>query len=361
MNPIDRTPWNYTAARLAGATLVLALCACGGGGGDASAPPTPTPPAPAPASYSALITSVASASYAGEEASMLARTNNALRLGAGAGLLAQSAALDTAAGKHAAFLVNNQLVSNSAYLDALHEGVLGGHYEDPALPGVVGFTGKTPQARATAGAYGGTVSELILFGAASGAECMASFENSVYHLAQLLSPSVEVGLAFNAGNGGGSICVLELGVSDNTAGQLPAEGSVVTYPYAGQSAVLPTFYNRAEAPSPVADLAVAGHPVLVSLYSLATPSLQGSDIVIQTFALSMSDGQPVSARLLAKAGVTSSGPALTIDANLVGAGTLFLVPAAPLEANITYKVSFAATVKGKTLNRNWSFVTGAAN
>ncbi|NMM28254.1 MAG: hypothetical protein HHJ12_13445 [Glaciimonas sp.] len=357
MNQIYRILCTPTAAALASAALVLTLSACGGGGASAPAPVTPTP---TPANYSALLSSVAPASYAGEQASVLVRTN-AIRLGAGAGLLAQSAALDTAASKHAAFLVNNRLASNSAYLDALHEGVLGGHYEDPTLPGVLGFSGKTPQARATAAAYAGTVSELVLLGAASGAECMASIENSVYHLARLFSPVVQVGLAFNAGNGSGSVCVMELGVSGNTAGQLPGAGSVVTYPYAGQSAVLPTFYNRAETPTPVADLALAGHPVLVSLYSLAAPSLQGSDIVIQRFALSRADGQPVSARLLAQAGVTSSGPTLGIDANLAGAGTLFLVPGAPLAANTTYRVTFAATLKGQAVARDWSFTTGAAN
>ena len=354
MNPIYRILCNRTAVVLASATLVLTLSACGGGGGgEASAPVTP-------ANYSSLLTSVAPASYAGEEAIVLARTN-AIRLGAGAGLLAQNPALDSAARQHAAFLVNNQLVRNSAYLEAMHEGVLGGHYEDRSLPGVLGFTGKTAQARATAAAYAGTVSELVLFGAASGAECVAALENSVYHLAQLLSPAVQVGLAFNAGNGSGSVCALELGVSNSTAGQLPSAGSVVTYPYAGQASVLPTFYNRAEAPTPVADLALAGHPVLVSLYSLGAPSPQGSDIVIQSFALSHADGQPVSARLLAQAGVTSIGPALVVDRNLGGAGTLFLVPGAPLAANTTYRVTLAATLKGQALTRDWSFTTGDAN
>lgn len=348
MHMIRSTPWN---SRLAGAALLIALSACGGGG--------ITPPVDLPANYVGLVTSVPAANYASAEDARVVAGVNPLRSGAGAGLLAQSTVLDSAARKHADFLVGNQLVSNAAYLDALHEGVLGGHYENPALPG---FTGKTPQDRAKAAGYTGTAVELVLFGAASGAQCVASFENSVYHLGQMLSSSMELGLAFHAGNGSGSVCVLALGVPGNTAGQLPAEGQVVTYPYAGQTAVLPTFYNRAEAPMPVPDLAVAGHPVLVSLYSLAVPTLQGSDIVVQNFALSTAaDGKPVGARLLAKAGVTSSGAALTADSNIAGAGTVFLVPTAPLSANTSYRVAFTATVKGKALSRDWAFTTGAAN
>ncbi len=359
MHSIRKIIRRHTTAALVGAALLLTLSACGGGGSSAPvAPPTPVPTVPAASNYLAPVTSVAPANYAAKEDASVVAGINPVRLGAGAGLVAQSAALDSAARQHASFLVSNQLVNNAAYLDGLHEGVLGGHYEDPAL---AGFTGKFAQSRATAAGYGGTVAELALFGAANGAECVASFENSVYHLGQMLSSFVDMGLSFNAGNGGGSACVIVLGVPSATSGQLPTDGGVAAYPYAGQTGVLPTFYNQGEAPTPVADLAVAGHPVLVSLYTQAVPSLLASEVVIQSFALSTPDGKLVSTRVLVKPGVGGSGVTLTSDNNIVGAGTVFLVPTVPLVANTLYRVNFAATVKGRAVSRDWSFMTGAAN
>ena len=350
-------------SRLALALICVTLAACGGGGGGAAAVVTPpaasTPTTPAAAlSYSGLASSVPPFGYDVTDNMTAATLLNAIRLGAGAGLVAQSSTLDLAAKNHTSFLVNNALVANGVYLDALHEGVRGGHYEDPAK---AGYSGKTPQDRATGAGYVGTVSELVGFGALNGADCVASLENSVYHLAQILAPFVELGVSVNPGNGGGLACAIELGYSSKTLGQLPAAGSVVIYPYAGQSQVAPVFYNHAEAPVPAADLLVAGHPVAVSLYSLDLPSLLGSDIVVRTFTLTSANGAAVDVRVLAKSGVSSTGPALTIDDAIADAGVLFLLPVAPLAPNSVYRVTFAATVKGRALSKDWSFTTGNTN
>lgn len=336
--------------------MAVALSACGGGGSSATT--TTVAVIPTVATYSTLVTSVATPSYASTDNATISTLLSGVRIGSSAGLVAQSSALDVAAQNHANFLVNNSLVSDVTYLLTLFNGVLGGHYEDASKSA---YTGATPQARTTAAGYGGTVSELLSFGSASASDCMAAQENSVYHLAQLISPIVDVGIAFNAGNDSGTMCVIELGLSKLTLGQLPADGSLVSYPYSTQSGVPPTFYNQSESPVPAADLSVAGHPIAVLLYSQSAPTLLGSDVVIQTFSLTPASGAQAGARILAQTGVTSTGPVLTVDTNLGGAGEVFLLPLAPLAANTVYNVAFAAIVKGKAVSKNWSFTTGAMN
>ena len=338
------------------AAMTVMLSACGGGGSDAVAPPVP--PSPAVPTYSAIATNVTPPVYASAENAAVSSSISAIRQGTGAGLLRQNAALDLSAKNHAAFLVNNQLVADGAYLDGWHEGVLGGHYEDPAK---VGYTGKTAQARATAAGYAGSATEIISFGAASAGACVAALENSVYHLTSIISPFVDMGIAFDAGTGSGSACVIVFGTASTTLGQLPAAGSVVASPYDGKENVAPIFYNVGETPNPAPDLARTGPPVAVSLYSLAAPAPAAGAIVIHAYAMTQASGAPVAARVLANAGVTSTGPALTVDKAIAGAGFVFLLPTAPLAPRTLYKVTFAATVQGTPVSKNWSFTTGDMN
>jgi hypothetical protein len=309
------------------------------------------------ASTGNLITSVPTPTYTADNLSLFTQIN-AIRQNAGAGLVSQNTVLDTAAASHASYLVNNNLVSNGSYLNSTVGGILGGHYEDSTLSG---FTGSTPSARATAARYAssGTVSELLSFGSAGGTDCSASIENSVYHLVQLISPFLDVGLSFNAGNGSGSVCGIELGIATGS-GQFPPSGSWVSYPASGQAGVPPTFYNQAESPVPAADLQLAGHPIVISLYNQTNTSLSATDIVLHTFTLAAA-GSSVGTRVLAQSGVTTNGTALTTDANISGPGILVLLPTSPLSANTVYTVTFSAAVKGTAVSKSWSFTTGSAN
>jgi hypothetical protein len=336
--------------------LAAALVSCGGGGGGSSGSGGGSGGTPAP-TYQSIVTSVPAATYTSTDNTAISNQITSIRQGIGAGLLPQNTPLDKAANNHANFLVNNNLV-NAAYLTSSYGGILGGHYENSTLPG---YTGTSPQARATAAGYAGTVTELMTFGAASGTDCMASLDDSVYHLIDLISPFIDLGIEFNAGNVSGSVCAIELGVGSTTLGQLPAAGSLVFYPDAGQVNIPPTFYNQAEVPVPAPDLPSSGHPVVVSLYTLATPSLNGSDIVIHTFSITPSGGAALGVRVLVNTGVTSDGPTLTVDNVIPGAGFVVLLPTAPLVANTLYNLSFTATIKGQVVSKTWSFTTGIAN
>jgi uncharacterized protein YkwD len=348
---------------------VLTACGSGGGGGSSNGNNGGNNGGDPVLTYQGLVTSVQVASYA-SAAENLAISSQvaAIRQGTGDGLLAQNTSLDTAASKHAAFLDDNDLASSGVYLTTTYSGILGGHYEDSNAASAVNYTGASPQARATAAGYAGTVTELMVFDAANGTACLASLENSVYHLIALVSPFIDLGIGFNAGiHHGFSVCAIEMGVRSTTLGQLPATGSVA-YPYAGQTAVPPTFYNHGEAPVPASDLATVGHPVVVSLYTLTNPSLAGSDIVIHNFSITKRVGPVVlPVRVLAKTGVTSDVPALAltlkVDDVIPAAGFVVLLPTTPLEASTIYDLSFSATVKGSStpVTKTWSFTTGIAN
>jgi len=337
---------------LAMVVLAGSLSACGGG--DETGGSTP----PGPATYQTAVTSVPSPSYTVEDSATAVNLLNILRQEVGAGLVAQNTSLDQAASAHASFLIDNALVADDSYLTTEVQGILGGHYEDPAL---VGYTGQGPLDRTVAAGYTGTVTEIISFGALTGTECLASLEDSVYHLVQLMTPFVDIGVAFNPGVGSGSVCAIELGVPSGTLGQLPANGNTVGYPFAGQTDVQPVYYNQAEAPNPAPDLLMAGHPVVVSLYTQSASTLTGSDIVLHDFSMVSESGASVSARVLANSGLASDGPALTTDDVIAGAGYVVLLPEVTLDPLTLYYVSFAATVKGTEVNKTWSFTTGIVN
>lgn len=337
------------------AILLAATLASCGGGGSASPPP--------PAYQSPVITvpaaNYASAASPADNLAVANSINSTVRT-VGFGLLAQNTALDTAAGKHASFLVDNGLVADTSYLTSTQTGgILGGHFEDNTAITQTNFTGASPQVRATAAGYAGTVTELMIFGAADGAACIASLENSVYHLIALVSPYVDMGISFNAGSGSGSACAIVMGLKNSTLGQLPASAPTV-YPGASQTGIAHTFHNQAEWPIPAPDLDPVGHPVIASLYTLANPSLAASDIVINEFTITPDGGSALTnVRILAKTGVTSgpSGPTLTVDDTIPAAGFVVLLPEAPLLSNTVYNLSFNATVKTATVTKSWSFTT----
>ena len=223
------------------------LIGCGGGGSGGTGGTGGTGGNP-PSTYTSLVANVPAATYTADNAAIYSQLN-IVRGSANSGLLSQNTNLDAAAAHHADFLVNNSLVSNLTYLTTSFNGILGGHYESSTYDNVslTGFIGATPAARATYAGYSGSVTEEVSFGAASGADCIASLLNSVYHLADLLSPVEQVGVAFNAGNvsgnTGGSACVIELGMPTTTLGQLAATGATAVYPANNQTGVPTTYFT----------------------------------------------------------------------------------------------------------------------
>lgn len=344
-----------------GLVISLMMSACGGGGGGDAAPvtpapdpvvptpPVPDPPPPTPPNFL----------YADPALQSMFNALTVLRVTAGAGQVVQKSPLDLAAKRHADYLVNNNLTSNGAYLYVPQDnGQWGGHYESMVN---VGFTGATPQARADAAGYFGSVNELAVFGAKSTAECVSSLDNSTYHLVHLLSPYVDMGIYFNAGNGGESACIVMLGVTATSPGQFAAVDQYVRYPANKQLNLPTTFYNQAERPNPAPDLPVAGRPVLFSFYNMSNKVLAAKDVVLHTYTMEDPSGNKVPVRILAFPGVQSDGPSLVSDSNMGAPGYILSLPVHPLQPNTQYKMTLSATVAGRRVNHQWSFTTGFVN
>ena len=348
-------------------TLAVSFCLGGCGGGqsetDQRAEPAPVVTPVQPVTPPVMAPEVPSVqpkfTYADPALLSMANALNLVRTTSGAGNVIQKSALDLAAKRHADYLVNNGLTSNGAYLYAPQEnGQWGGHYESMAN---LGFSGATPQARADVAAYLGAVNELLVFGAKSVAECVASLENSAYHLIHLLSPYVDMGIYFNAGNGGESACIVLLGVANSSTGQFAPVNSYVFYPSNMQRNVPPVFFNQAERPIAAPDLPLTGHPILMSFYNQSHKVLAARDLLLHAFEVYDAAGKRISVRVLTFPGVQSDGPPVVADANVAAPGYIVALPVQPLMANSTYQIKVSADVAGQNVTQNWSFVTGTAN
>lgn len=360
--------------------LGYALSACGGGGGGSSSAPVPAapvpvvvvPPGPA-SSWKAVVTSVPTPTYTGDKLFAFNLLNK-LRAATGVGLLVQNAALDKSAANHVNYLFNypNFYVNGVSF----HSEVVGNS----------GFTGTTPQARATAVGYVGLVSEDGIASTGNfsqntiGAvgwedlEVHTLINNTVYHRFSLLASWTDVGVSVVSDNSNptNTFTVINIGnAPELSLGQLPA--SPVVYPYSNQIGVDTTFFPVSETPNPAPDLGTYANPIAVglpitisldstSIWGVGLEKINAADVVISTFTLTaQGSAAPVSARIITAAGVSgAAGLALSTDpVGYFTAGQICLLPLTPLAVNTVYNAVFSATVKGKPVNLSWTFTTGA--
>lgn len=320
---------------------LINFSACGGGGSSTTE------------------TGLANPSYSDPAVQNMFETTNAIRTMAGGGKFLQNLSLDRAAKQHAEYLINNKLTGDGSYLYSLQEnGQWGGHYQSGTKPG---FSGATPQARASAAGYVGEVSEMAVFGAKSAADCIASIENSTYHLIQLMSPYVDIGMYFSSSNLTESACVMLVGLSKNSTGSFTIADQYVKYPSDNQANVSTTFRNQAERPIPAPDLKVTGRPVLFSFYNFNNKVISATELVIHNLTIEDDSGFKVPIRILTSPGVQTDGPALIFDENIGSPGFILALPIKPLLPNTTYKAKLSAAIAGKVVIQQWTFKTGAPN
>ena len=333
-----------------------ALVACGGGGGDSPAPaPAPTPaqtPAPAPApgvgTNGTLRTSVAPASYPGDARRLNAFNQlNTVREGAGAGLLAQSTALDTSASSHTAYLTVNGF--NSA--DSAHD-------ETSGLPD---FFGANPFVRMKNAGYNYSyATEVIgdIGSTSSTSDCVGDLLDTVYHAASMLSRVTDAGFGFGTGAAAGMCTIDMASPSNGGAEQIPPSGAVVAYPFDGSTVAHGTFHVSSESPRVSRSLLPndsAGTPILVGFRN--QDLVAGGVATITQLTLATSTGMAVPGVILADSVIKGTG--VNPDSELsIGSGTDFavLVPLAPLAAG-TYTVTLHATISGgqALALTTWSF------
>ena len=283
------------------------------------------------------------------------RDLNTARQLAGTGWLLQSTPLDTAAARHADYLVSNIGAT--------------GHAEDP---GKTAYYEASPAARVkkagfaagfTAEALSNTIPQVNL----QRPDCTGELLNSVYNAAALLGPATHVGLHGWAPTFTGvQFCLAVVAAPANQPeGQVVPAGKMVAYPYGGQSGVIEDVDLLTEAPRPSTAALPhnrGGTPVIVNLRNAdyLNLNLAGrlNPTVTQFTLTDPSSGNAVLAAILAHPALKGSGVALVEDANLP-VGTAVLVPQAPLLSGHTYTVSFSATLKdgGPALQKTWSFTT----
>lgn len=337
-------------------TAAAALSACGGGGGDSSAPSGSQPPAvpvPAPSpvvgTNGTLQTSVPSASYGSDTRRLNAFNQlNAVRLGAGAGLLAQSVALDTSALDHSNYLSLNGFAS----ADSAHD-------ETANLPD---FTGANPFVRMQAQNYDYSFATEVIgdIGSTSPAsDCVGDLLDTVYHAASMLSRVTDVGFGFGTGTAAG-MCTIDMAspLNGGFTRQIPPSGAIIAYPYAGSTVAHGTFHVSNESPRVSTSLlpgADAGTPIVIGFRN--QDLVAGGTANVTQFSLATSAGVAVPSVILVDS--TTTGPGVNVDPNL-DAGFAALVPIAPLVAG-TYTVTLHATISGgqALALTTWSFTVAA--
>ncbi|SHN44621.1 Uncharacterized conserved protein YkwD, contains CAP (CSP/antigen 5/PR1) domain [Duganella sacchari] len=338
-------------------SLLFTLTACGGGGGGSApgqqviTPPVVTPPV---VDVNELVSTVATPTYAAGTGNIAVfNAINALRDKLGSGLLSQNTALDQAALAHWNYLDINTIVS-------LHS----------ETEGKRGFTGVDATARAKAAGYTSAYVDEVIFGtngADNFAGCVASWANSVYHIGVLFSGMRDIGISALTTKddpvfGKYTVCVADFSMGTSKSEQLPADGTIRTYPYADQTGVPIVFYNQAESPTPLPDYQELGTPVTLNFKTKSFVAAGAKpSITISQLSITPPGGQPVAARILANTtngSVSTSGPELTRD-DRMAAYTVTIVPVTRMLANTIYTVSFSGMVNGATVSKSWKFTTAA--
>lgn len=244
---------------------------------------------------------------------------NAHRKAAGLEPVALDPALSKGCRLHAEYLVLNR--------DAPQVQGLGGHKEDPKLPGY------TPE-----GARAGMASDI---GFQPPLECVEMWVNSLFHRIPLLDPNLKrVGFACASG-GGGTVSVLDLTGGNPSVG---TSSMVVLYPADGQTDV-PCRFLRYELPDPIPedkDL-VAGY-VITASFKLALP-VKGAKARLKD-----AKGREVDCWVS-----TPEKPAHpAYQRNTIG-----LIAKDPLKPGTAYTVEMSARVGGKPWERAWTFTTSS--
>jgi hypothetical protein len=352
-------------------TIALAaLTACGGGGSDSSAPAGGTSGGSTGGTTTivdasgTLLTSSSTSTYTvGSMGQEVYDALNAARLASGAGALMQSIALDVAASAHGGYLTS--VLNNASLTPAQQAEFASGtlHQEFADLVPSNLFYASTPQDRAVkAGLVStGVASEGIAGGhklvngqfAVDGASCAAGLLGTVYHADTALSPYTLVSVAQFTDGIGEPGCVVDY-ARPTGYGQVRPAGSVVANP-APNSTVSGTFLINTESPRPAASLipgATAGTPILVSVYNADYINANGAAApTVTKFEVRDAGGNLVDAVILGATDI--AGTSVNADA-LLSAGTVVLIPKAPLAAGV-YSVSFAGTIKGAAVTKAWSF------
>lgn len=360
-----------TPAKVAAMLVTATLAACGGGGSSGGSSNSTAAVADVVSASGNLQMSVPAATYTGGSMKQQAfQELNASRQASGAGLVAQSSFLDTAAQAHADYIndVAVRRVASQYTGEALTRSVdLHTEYADLSPLFYATYNGdRTVKAGYVSGATGYFSTESITaaftFSGSvieDGTACIKTALNTVYHAEAVLSRATDVGIGRFLDDAGNPGCVVHVAAKD-LIGQVPAANNVIVNP-APSATVNGTFQIDAETPRPASGLVAgptAGHPVLVNMRNATFVNAQARGAVsaaVSTFVVRDGSNAVINGVFLGGANVsaTTGGPAINSDSKL-GNATIAFVPSSPLAAG-TYTVAFAASINGSAINRTWSF------
>ncbi len=314
--------WQSIAAILGAA---LAMSACGGGGsssptpqagGGMAAAPSPAAPALAPAVDAPTLT--------GNIALDGRNWINYRRAQAGVPTVTPNAQIDNAALGHSEYLRINNLMS---------------HDQEP---GRQGFTGAKLEDRLNAAGYTldrarGFAYGEVISGSNNGSGFFMTEEliTAIYHRFVIFEPMFrELGTGAASASRGYHYFTADF-ASRNGYGPGIARGTIVSWPFNGQTGVAPNFFSDTEEPDPVPDRNEVGYPISVH-------TNLDSTLAVGSFTVRPRGGANLQV--------------LRVDP-LGQATAASIIPVAPLRAATTYEVNFTGTVNGAAVTRAWSFTT----
>ncbi|KFC76104.1 CAP domain-containing protein [Massilia sp. LC238] len=307
---------------IAGLVAASTLVACGGGGGGTDAVATPvgvTPPAN-------IVPDTAAPTATGSIAVDGRNWINYRRTQLGVPVVTENVLINNAALGHSEYLRTNRVMSH-----------------DQAA-GKPGFTGVTLKDRLNAAGYtipaNGYAYGEVISGVTNGTGFFMAEElvTAIYHRFVMFEPKFrEIGTGAATSSSGYSYFTADF-ASRGGFGPGIAANAVVTWPFNGQTGVVPNFMSDTEEPDPVPDRNEVGYPISVHA-NIDAP------LTMQTFTVRPRGGANLEVLVVNSSSTASQRTAIAI------------IPLARLAAATTYDVSFSGTVNGSPVSRDWSFTT----
>jgi uncharacterized protein YkwD len=296
---------------------VLALAACGGGGSSTSSSTSSTP---------SISTDPNAPAATGNTATDGLNRFNYRRQQAGLAAVSRNSLIDTAAQNHSNYQKLNDLAT---------------HEEDPAKPG---FTGVHENDRLNAAGYmlpasGYAYGEVIASRSdTQGIVAAEDLIGAIYHRFVIFEPMFkEAGAGAGTSASGNTYFTCDFAANGLDRGLAP--GTVIVYPFSGQTGVATGVNSDDEVPDPVPNQNRVGYPASVHANLTST-------LTVQSFTIKPHGGSTMAVRLLTHA----------TDANTAQSAAA-IMPLSELASGTTYDVQFTGTVDGVAVSRSWSFTT----
>jgi uncharacterized protein YkwD len=307
---------------------VLGLAACGSSDSDSSSPPSQVTGGTAVNPDSSVApepTGVAAPTQTGNIAVDGRNWINYRRGQIGVPQVAQNAQINNAALGHSEYLRVNNIMS--------HDQVAGRQ----------GFTGADLGARLNAAGYTlnpdrGYAYGEVISGSSRGSGFYMAEEliTAIYHRFVIFEPMFrEIGTGAATASSGYRYFTADFASRDGYGPGI-ARGALVTWPFDGQTQVVPNFFSNTEQPDPVPNADEVGYPISVH-------TNLDANVEVTSFTVRPRGGSDLA--ILRVLPLSNNKPAASI------------VPLQPLRAATVYDVSFAGTVSGAAVTRTWSFTT----